>query len=285
MCLLVACVGLLPGAPLVVAANRDERLDRPAVAATVLRAGRPRTIGGRDELAGGTWLAVNDRGVVAGLTNCPRPGGRDPAKRSRGQLPLALARHVDARRAAGALAGRIAPADYNPCFVVVGDRQGLWYLDLSGPPPRPVQLPAGLHVLENRPLGACSPKADRVRALLARWASRPGTGAAGPAARTVDELVADLERVLVDHEVPGGDPDGVLPGDWRPAAVSACCVHTPEFGTRSSAVVVVPADRGARPGVKVADGPPCQTPFVDVGELLWADPPAGGATGSRRVGR
>lgn len=83
--------GVDPDAPLVVAANRDERLDRPALAMTVLTEGDPRILGGRDEQAGGTWLAVNDRGVVAGLTNRPAPDGADPARRTRGELPLALA--------------------------------------------------------------------------------------------------------------------------------------------------------------------------------------------------
>jgi uncharacterized protein with NRDE domain len=52
--LLIAMFGMVPDAPLIVAANRDERLDRPAVPITVLRERRPRILGGRDELAGGT---------------------------------------------------------------------------------------------------------------------------------------------------------------------------------------------------------------------------------------
>ena len=44
-------------------------------------------LGGRDELAGGTWLAVNEHGVVAGLTNQPAAVGRDASKRSRGEMP------------------------------------------------------------------------------------------------------------------------------------------------------------------------------------------------------
>ena len=85
--------GLDPAAPLLVGANRDEHLDRPAVAMTVLRESDPRILGGRDELAGGTWLAVNAHGLVAGLTNRPLPGGPDKSKRSRGELPLVLAAH------------------------------------------------------------------------------------------------------------------------------------------------------------------------------------------------
>ncbi len=74
MCLLVFAWQTEPEYPLVVAANRDERLDRPAQALCVLQEERPRILGGRDDLAGGTWLAVNEHGVVAGLTNRPAPG-------------------------------------------------------------------------------------------------------------------------------------------------------------------------------------------------------------------
>ena len=94
VCLLVFVWQVETSHPLVVAANRDERLDRPALPFGVLQRGHPRMLGGRDELAGGTWLAVNEHGVVAGLTNRPAPEGRDPTKRSRGGLPLVVgARH------------------------------------------------------------------------------------------------------------------------------------------------------------------------------------------------
>src|SRR6202051_1248519 len=107
MCLLVVVSRLDPGAPLVVGANRDEQLVRPAVAMTVLRDAHPRIVGGRDEEAGGTWLAVNEHGVVAGLTNRPSPDGRDLSKRSRGELPIALAEHRDAASAVQDFAGRL----------------------------------------------------------------------------------------------------------------------------------------------------------------------------------
>ena len=74
------------------------RSNRPAQPMTVLRDAGPRVLGGRDQLAGGTWLAVNDAGVVAGLTNRPTKGQRDPAKRSRGELPLRLRATTRPRR-------------------------------------------------------------------------------------------------------------------------------------------------------------------------------------------
>src|SRR5215213_2193035 len=109
MCLLVVLSRLYPDAPLVVAPNRDEFFDRPAVPMTVLGDGHPRILRGRDQLPAGTWLAITQAGVVAGLTNRPNPAGRDMSKRSRGELPLVLARHRDAANAVAHFVDRNRP--------------------------------------------------------------------------------------------------------------------------------------------------------------------------------
>ena len=136
---------VVPGAPLIVAANRDERLDRPAIPMTVLRPSDPRILGGQDLLAGGTWLAVNEHGVVAGLTNQPSADGRDPTKRSRGELPLAFAVHRTATEAVDAVIADLDPAAYNPCWMLVGDRDALFAIGISGvgKPSEVEQLGAG----------------------------------------------------------------------------------------------------------------------------------------------
>ena len=260
MCLLVVVFGLDPGAPLVIGANRDERLDRPATAVTVLGSGERRVLGGRDELAGGTWLAVNDRGVVAGLTNRPSPEGPDPAKRSRGELPLALAGHARADAAVDDFVDRFRPADFNPAWLLVGDRSALYALDMTGDgPPQVEALGPGIHILENNPLHTRSPKVDHVRRLLGDAAVRRG-----------DDLLDAVRRVLADHSVP--DPARMA---REPAATTrrietlAACVHTETYGTRSSTLVAVPDTVGRAPTVRVADGHPCTAPFVDAAHL-WA---------------
>jgi uncharacterized protein with NRDE domain len=241
--------GVDPDAPLVVAANRDERLDRPALAMTVLTEGDPRILGGRDEQAGGTWLAVNDRGVVAGLTNRPAPDGADPARRTRGELPLALATHRSAAAAAEDLAARFHPDDYNPAWLVVGDRDELYYADFTaGDSPTVQALEPGVHVLENNPLGQRSAKAIHVRSLL---------GSVHPDRDGGRGLREGLERVLGDHTVPETDDPPRIP------EALAACVHSERYGTRSSTLVRVGADHHARPEVWFADGHPCTAPFVD----------------------
>jgi uncharacterized protein with NRDE domain len=253
MCLLVVLTRTDPEHPLVLAANRDERLDRPAVAATVLSADRPRVIGGRDLLAGGTWLAVNEHGVVAGLTNRPSPEGRDPSKRSRGELPLALASHRDAPSAVAEFVERFRPSEFNSAWLLVGDRESLFYVELGdGPAPGVTPLEPGVYVLGNGPLDAPSPKTDHVRGRLDR------IGELGD-----EEVLERLRSVVADHTVPAAvaaaEPNG------RPKELACACVHTETYGTRSAALVRVP--RTGRPSMWVADGAPCAAPFASVDEL------------------
>jgi uncharacterized protein with NRDE domain len=273
VCLLIALSGVVPGAPLVMAANRDERLDRPAEVMTVLRPSGPRVLGGRDLLAGGTWLAVSDAGVVAGLTNRPTAAGRDPSRRSRGELPLRCAAEPTAAAAVAALTAQVDPADYNPCWLLVGDAGALFSVSIGPgqPGPEVEPLSPGLHVLENAPLRAGSAKAAAVREAVSQGlACQPG---AGP-----EEVTAVLQAVLCDHRpAVAGDRADEETGRVRPAALSAACVHADGYGTRSASVITVPA--AGLPSVLVADGKPCQAPMRDASDL-WGDPPPAG--GSRR---
>jgi uncharacterized protein with NRDE domain len=238
---------VVPGEPLLVGANRDEVLERPSTAITQLEAGPPRILGGRDELSGGTWLAVNEHGVCAGLTNQPLGDAKDPSKRSRGELPLVLTRQRTAAEGVGALLDACRPADYNGSWLLVGDRTSLFFVDFTGPADgTAVALPPGIHVLENRALAEPSLKVDLVRATL----GQPITS---------DSVVGAFRRALADHRTPEGDD--------RPNAAN--CVHLEEFGTRSSCLVRVAAG-DEPPRIWVADGPPCVTAYDEM-SAMWTE--------------
>ena len=241
MCLLIVLSRARRDLPVVVAANRDERLERPATAMTVLREAGPRALGGRDEQAGGTWFALNEHGVFAGLTNRPPPWD-GAAKRSRGELPLALAAHPSAADAVEAFARGFRPEDYNPAWILVGDRQALFAVDMTATgAPTVTPLPPGLHVVENRPPGTETAKVAHVRRLLA-----------GVEALPAGALVARLEAVVADHRAASGG---------ERAALSAACVHADGYGTRWSGLVTVPADAASPPTFRYTDGPPCRAVF------------------------
>ena len=254
MCLLVVASRVALDAPLLVGANRDEVLERPSTAITLLQAGPPRIVGGRDELSGGTWLAINEHGVCAGLTNQPLGDAKDPSKRSRGELPLALARQPTAAHAVDSLLAGYRPCDYNGSWLLVGDRTSLFFVDFTeSERGTAVALAPGIHVLENRTLGEPSLKVDLARATLGNPVSS-------------DDVIAAFRRVLADHRNPEGEE--------RPNAAN--CVHLRQFGTRSSCLVAVPAG-DEPPRIWVADGPPCMTPYADV-TSLWDDGPLTGSS-------
>lgn len=256
MCLLIVLHRVHPDAPLIVAANRDEWLSRAATASAVLQTRGPRILGGRDDVAGGTWLAVNEHGVFAGLTNRPTLA-RDASKRSRGELPLALAQHASASAAADHFAATFHPGDFSPAWLFVADRSSLALLDMTeGDVPGVTHLDAGIHILENRAWHAASGKVRHVRERLAGVEQLHG-----------DALFAHLHDVLRDHAIPEGPQDeSGVPGFDRPRETEACCVHAGPYGTRSSTIVI--AKHGERPRVWTSDGPSCTHPLLERSALF-----------------
>jgi hypothetical protein len=143
---------LRPGAawPALIAANRDERLDRawdpPGPWWPDRGAGD--IVGGRDGTAGGTWMAVNRAGVLAAVLNRPGSLGPAPGKRSRGDLPLlSLEGATDAAEAAGQIAA-LPAGEWRPFNLVLADRRGGYFLRGTGAGrPDCVPLPAGISMV------------------------------------------------------------------------------------------------------------------------------------------
>ena len=242
MCTLAAFVGVFPSWPLVVAANRDEYLARPAAPPTLLRETPPRAFGGRDLTAGGTWLGVSEVGLVAGMLNRRSTVPPDPACRSRGQLCLDLLGCATAAEAAARVAAE-PPGRHNPFNLLVADRTAAFVVSQPrGERPRALRLEPGLHLLTNLDLN--DPTCPRIAASHQGFAA---TGDAFARDGDVDALVSRLQTVLADHAT-ALDPRG--PG--------SLCVHMGPYGTRSSSVLLVPA--GAEPVCYFhAEGPPCRT--------------------------
>jgi hypothetical protein len=240
MCTLAVALGADPRWPVVVAANRDERLGRPAEGWALREGpGGTRHAAPRDVEAGGTWIGVSARGVLAALTNYHAPFDwyPDRRRRSRGELvPLALA--PPSAAAARAALGALDPAAFNPFHLVVADAAGafLWWYDGERTGFEP--LGPGLHlVTEGSPHGL-GLRGELVRA---RW--------------PVDLSPARLRDVLTLHAPP------------HPAAT---CIHQdPHYGTRSAAVLrLTPALAHAE--LYAADGRPCGAPLEDRSDLLLA---------------
>lgn len=226
--------------PVVVAANRDERLGRPA-GGWAVRPGRDgiRHAAPADLLAGGTWMGVSSKGVFAGLTNyhAPLEWYPDAARRSRGEI-VGLALAAPSAAAAREALAALPPERWNPFHLLVADARSafLWWFD--GERAALQELSPGLHLLtESSPDGNC-PRGALVRA---RWPLEP----------SVDRL----RELLVIH-----GPD---------ARLSTCIHGDPAYGTRSSAVLRLAAELGASE-LFVTDGRPCLAPLEDRSALLAA---------------
>jgi hypothetical protein len=117
--------------PLLLVANRDERLERPWDPPRAWWPDRPGVVAGRDRLADGTWMGINGAGVVATALN--RPGSLGPAagKRTRGVLPLLALEHATAGQGAEAIA-RLDAADWRPFNMVIADREAALFVRGDG---------------------------------------------------------------------------------------------------------------------------------------------------------
>ena len=248
MCILMVIHRVLPDYPIIVAANRDETYDRPTQGPALL-CDAPRIWGGRDERAGGTWMGVNEHGVVVGLTNRRLHAEQeaDPDRRSRGMACLEALQGRSAAEAAASLTVQ-PPQRYNPFNLLVMDHANLvWVAYDDEPVIRPLQ--PGLHVLANGDLNDFETvRLRRARKLL--QAAEP---------TDLPALLPFLEQVCRDHE----------PGVQNRETI---CMHrdAANYGTVSSTVLALPAD-GREPVYRYAAGHPCQTPYTAVASVAFSD--------------
>jgi uncharacterized protein with NRDE domain len=241
MCTLIVLHRCFPEAPLLIAANRDEYLDRPAAPPQLFRAGDRSVLAPRDLRAGGTWLGVNDAGLFAALTNRPtrRP---DPARRSRGLIVTDALGAPDAREAAEAME-RLPAGAYNPFNLFVGDGREAFavvYQDQA----KVEELGPGAHVVGN-----ADPNSRRVPK-VARLMEQAEDIASG----RLEDAMDALAEACRAHDA----------GD---APLDDTCIHAGGYGTRSSALLRLGGRRETQT-LRFADGPPCKTVYRDMTPLL-----------------
>jgi len=132
--------------PLLLGANRDEMIDRPALPPARHWPDRNHVVAGRDELAGGTWLAMNDDRLVAAVLNRRGSLGPDEQKRSRGELPLEAVDHAEARAAAKALT-LLEPTSYRTFNMVIADAREAYWIRSDGEEVSASPIPEGLSMI------------------------------------------------------------------------------------------------------------------------------------------
>lgn len=224
MCTLAIYVRAFVEFPLVVAANRDEFLDRPTSGPGLLP-GETGIFAGRDEVAGGTWLGINRAGVLAALLNRRTDLLPDPTRRSRGQLCVSMLRHATAASARDA-ALLEDPRAFNPFNLLVADRTAAWIASNRGTD-RTLAVTAlepGLHLVTNLDLN--DPRCPKIAASYRQFAALLEPAAPTPASPAFGD---HLQAILSRHDT---QLDPRTPGFGN-----SLCLHSPAYGTRSSSII------------------------------------------------
>ena len=241
MCLLAIAFKHFPGYPIVVAANRDEFYTRSTDPPRRVSQS-PIIFAGTDNEAGGTWLGINQYGLVAAVTN--RHAGRrpDPTLQSRGILCLDALRYKSTAGALDACHQTLGNAPRNPFNLIVASKSGGWMLADLQTAAR--ELTPGWHFVANGlpddPEDARVRRAQRIVA-AASW-------------NGINEIIAGLKKLCGDH-----GSRGMRQKQGR----DAICVHGRDAGTMSSTILAV--NSAGKPEYYLyADGTPCSNAFRPV---------------------
>ena len=240
MCFLALVYQQVKSYPVVIAANRDERVDRPSRDPHEVRRG---VWAGLDMLAGGTWLGVNQHGVVAAIANQRSAEPQIADARSRGRLCLDLLDASSARQVADHLNERMSAHTYNPFNLLVADGLSGWVVSHPSAEHHPMLLEPGVHVIGNTQPGDLSdPKVSRGLAII----------------EPRDEVGSTLEMlagVCRDHGTRGDGTDAI-------------CVHGDEYATVSSTLLAVHDQSLQRALYRYVPGNPCRSSYSDYATML-----------------
>ena len=229
MCLVLIAYKSHPRYPLIIAANRDEFFQRPAHSAGYWQ-DHPQILGGRDLKCGGTWMAVDNRGRVAAVTNYREPSEQKQNLRSRGFLVTDY------------LLGDDSPQDYlrnlsehineyDGFNLFAGDIATLYFY--GSYLQQPLQMESGVHGISNGDLDYPWPKVNKGKHALAEIVGNRDTIEPG-----------SLFNILLDREVPD---DKLLPdtgvGLKLERMLAPVFVSGGEYGTRSSTVLLMDSSK------------------------------------------
>ena len=224
MCLILLAYKINPGYPFILAANRDEYYRRPTMGVHWWQ-DRPTLLAGKDLQRGGTWLGLTRQGRFAAITNVREGRPHQSSPRSRGHLPLqfldgacdddSFVKEMDRTR-----------MEYNGYNLLFGNIDKISYF--SNRQTGSTVLEPGLYGLSNAGLDTAWPKIVAGKAALAPLAAHPEPSAA--------DIFSILESTATapDHLLP--DTGVGLPLERQ---LSAICISSTGYGTRSSCVLLI----------------------------------------------
>ena len=215
MCLILFAYRTFPTRPLVVAANRDEFYARPSCGARYWD-DSPHVFGGRDLVAGGTWLAVSSTGRFAAVTNYTDFLRNDRPPASRGDLTRCF---LQENAGASDYAAAIDGTRYQGFNLIAFDGVDLVYACNRTGEIRVLQ--PGVYGLANTHLDDVWPKSARGVAALTAIAVAAG----------IDEVLKVLRDESADYVAQGHEPESAR-------RATPAFLRGEEYGTRASTAVI-----------------------------------------------
>ena len=247
VCTLVLLYGLLKDYPVVALHNRylgKCTLEQPP------RRLNGNTVAPLDVESGGTWIGVNDSGLLLAITNqetqrLPEPG------RSRGLLALDILKdHETAEDAKEHLLDQGIQGLYRTGNFTVLDRQTAWHV-VWDRDTHVYPIGEGVYAVSTITVVPGMTWSDRARSIWVDAEKRRARAyelLSGYQPGSVGDAVAELMRVSADH-------------GWGRSQASICW-HSPEYRQTSSTIMAVAAEPG-NSLVYYCEGNACENPFKD----------------------
>lgn len=250
MCTLIILRRPVHDWPLIIAANRNEKVDRLPCPPGRHWPDRDNVTAVQDSLASGSWLGINDYGLAAGILNRSNTLEHNLNLRSRGELTLEALDHAEAKAVAKAFL-ELNPHAYRPFNLFVGDANDAFLIssldELGKPGMHLTSIPLGVSMLTDKNLN--DPSSPRIKHYLPRFIN-----AQSP--EPDKNNWTDWQKLLAAKEF----EDGACPSD---------AMMTPPSngsGTVSSSLLALPAASfpPLKPCWLFAAGAPNQTIFEPV---------------------
>ncbi|MBO1254852.1 NRDE family protein [Alteromonas sp. 5E99-2] len=227
MCILFIAVKQHSDYPLIIAANRDEFHARPTQDSHWWE-GNDGILAGKDLQAGGTWMGITKTGKFGALTNIRDPKRIKSNAKSRGELVLNALTEENGISDHTLQSSR---EDYNGYNLLHGDVDNLKvYNNFEN---THSQLEQGVYGLSNAALNSPWPKTTKGMEALSRYC------------QTQSNIeYEDLFTILRDDVKADDDklPKTGVPYEWE-KKISSAFIVTPEYGTRTSTLLLVSKDR------------------------------------------
>ena len=244
--------------PLMLGANRDERLDRAFEPPGRYWDAAPGIVAGRDVLGGGSWFGVNDGGVAATIVNGPYRLGPLDARGSSCAAGVARRSFWRARSARcaqrGAALGALSPDRYRGFTLVVADRDAAFAVSSDEHRIAVANSLPGHHLIT--PEGVDLPSSPRYAAHFAAFR------AAAPPDPQTGTWASWTEILRQDDDADPHQAMTIAPAD--------------DFGTVCSTLLALPRGVAQPPVLLFANGPPTRAPYAAIGAARFRSAPVEG---------